>query len=611
MSEDTVYYYLDRKYYQRSHWHWLFGHLMQYKGKILLVSFLTLITIALQTYIPLIFGQAIDTVIPDGDLPGLQDLAILVIILGLIRALIGYLASIFNEQISQETEMNVRVEFFENVSRKKMDFFNKARVGDLMSQATQDTQNLTFAISPGIRSIISAVFGIIAAAIAMLTLNVTLTATFGLIFPFYIYFMYTYAKRLQPVSLDRQQRLAKINTGLQENLTGIRVVRTFSAQEREAQQFESQVRSYEDVLVERGAISAYYIPILLLSLLTSLIFLLGVYIIEANEQGLSSLPVLGLNIPIQPLSVGDLIAFLTLMGILVFPTQILRFLLDVITLGFAGSSRIYTTLTTQSILEKGADLPLENIKGDITFTNVTFAYEEGARPAVIDLSFDLKAGETLAVIGPTGSGKTTIGKLLLRLYDIDEGSISIDSLEVNQIEINHLRSQVGMIEQDIMLFSASIRANIAYGVPNLTDEEIEAAAKAAQAHDFIMSFPDGYDTIIGEKGVTLSGGQRQRVAMARTFVTNPKILVMDDSTSAIDAQTEAKISAAMEGLLKNRTTIIITHRLATLKNADKILFLRNGTAEKIGTHQELIAPFEPYRQIFGAYQELPPLEVDN
>ncbi|MHA2502239.1 MAG: ABC transporter ATP-binding protein, partial [Candidatus Kariarchaeaceae archaeon] len=421
----------------------------------------------------------------------------------------------------------------------------------------------------------------------------------------------TYAKRLQPVSLDRQQRLAKINTGLQENLTGIRVVRTFSAQEREAQQFESQVRSYEDVLVERGAISAYYIPILLLSLLTSLIFLLGVYIIEANEQGLSSLPVLGLNIPIQPLSVGDLIAFLTLMGILVFPTQILRFLLDVITLGFAGSSRIYTTLTTQSILEKGADLPLENIKGDITFTNVTFAYEEGARPAVIDLSFDLKAGETLAVIGPTGSGKTTIGKLLLRLYDIDEGSISIDSLEVNQIEINHLRSQVGMIEQDIMLFSASIRANIAYGVPNLTDEEIEAAAKAAQAHDFIMSFPDGYDTIIGEKGVTLSGGQRQRVAMARTFVTNPKILVMDDSTSAIDAQTEAKISAAMEGLLKNRTTIIITHRLATLKNADKILFLRNGTAEKIGTHEELIASFEPYRQIFGAYQELPPLEVDN
>ncbi len=225
--------------------------------------------------------------------------------------------------------------------------------------------------------------------------------------------------------------------------------------------------------------------------------------------------------------------------------------------------------------------------------------------AIDNFSLEIAAGEIVAIIGPTGSGKSTVGKLINRLYDVDKGEILIDGVNVIDIELSQLRRMVGIIEQDVFLFSTSIRANIAYGMHELSEDGIVNAAKMAQAHEFISEFKDGYDTILGERGVTLSGGQKQRVAMARTFVINPKILVLDDSTSAIDAATEERIQSAMTQLLKNRTTIIITHRLSTLRKADKIVFMRKGAIEIIGTHDELISSFEPYRQIFSGYIELP------
>ena len=568
---------------------------------------LTIITIGLQTYIPLLFGEAIDNQISNGNLIELREIALIIIILGVFRAVIGYLASIFNEQISQNVEMNVRLEFFENLSRKNMNFFNNAKVGDLMSQGTQDTNNLTFAISPGIRSIVTAIFGFLAAGLAMLSLNYLLTIAFFLILPIYLFFMYVYAKNLQPISMERQERLAGINASLQENITGIRVVRTFAAQDREYEVFSKEVRNYEKILVRRGEISALFIPILLISSMSAIIYIIGVNMIELNYIGQDFINILGIEFKIQPFSVGDLIAFLTLMGLLVFPTSILRFLLDVITLGFAGSSRIFNTLTTKSMLVKGKNKELKNLRGKIEFKNVSFAYDN-TNNVLENISFEIESGETLAIIGSTGSGKSTIGKLLTRMYDINKGEILLDDYNLLDLKISDVRNNISTIEQDIVLFSTTIKENIAYGVEGIDENKIINAAKLAQAHEFINEFHEGYDTIVGEKGVTLSGGQKQRIAMARTFIKNPKILIIDDSTSAIDAKTEKMINDAMREILKNRTTIIITHRLSNLIDADKILFLQNGIAKKIGTHEELIKNFDPYRQIFSVYQELPPIE---
>jgi ATP-binding cassette, subfamily B, bacterial len=609
MSESDVYHYLNEKYYQRSHWFWIIGHLMAHKQKILFIIFLTLIAIAFQTVIPLLFGYTIDNYIATGNQHGVYQIASLIIALGIFRGILSYIAAIINEQVSLNIEMQVRLEFFENISRKSMDFFNKSRVGDLMSQATQDTQNLTFAISPGIRSVVNASFGLLATLIAMSTLSIPLTLVFLIVVPFYFFYLYSYAVRLQPISMERQERLGKINAALQENITGIRVVRTFSGQERERSKFYKDISEYEQILIRRGAISAFFIPTLILALTTSVIFLCGVYIIEITQEAPYILELGLISLTITVLTIGDLIAFITLMGFLLFPTEILRFLLDVTMLGFAGSKRIFNTLSTLSILDSGENKLMNFHKGKIIFDNVTFSYDEQSNHKVLDnFSLTINSSETVVLLGPTGSGKSTVGKLLQRLYNIQEGRITIDGQDISQVELTSLRSIVGVIEQDVFLFSTSIAHNIAYGIENIDQDKIEAAAKAAQAHEFIMSFKDGYNTIIGEKGVTLSGGQRQRIAMARTFITDPKILIMDDSTSAIDSETEYMIQQAITKLVENRTTIIVTHRLSTLREADKIVFMRRGQVIREGLHTDLLNSFEPYRQIFSSYIDLPPLE---
>lgn len=605
--EDDLYYYLHPRYYTRSHRYWMVGHILRHRAKLIIIILLTLVAIAMQTFIPLIFGEAIDTAIPDGDIPALASFSLIIIAIGIFRGLLSYIGGIVNEQVSQNVEMQVRVEFFDNLSSKNMSFFNTSKVGDLMSQATQDTQNMTFAVSPGVRSVVGVIVGLIATVIAMFTLSPILSFLFLLVLPFYIFFMFQYAGKLQPISLERQERLAKINTLLQENMTGIRVVRTFSAQKREKEVFGEEVRLYENILIRRGSLSAYFIPTLLLGLVTSILYLVGVYLIEASASGISEILVLGLVIPVAAITIGDLIAFMALTGLLLWPTTMLRFLLDATMLGFAGASRIFDTLTTVSKLDKGKRIHLDSIRGNISFSDVSFSYD-GVQNAIENLSLDIKQGETVVIIGPTGGGKSTVGKLINRLYDIDSGLISIDGINIADIELSQLRQIVGVIEQDTFLFSTTITKNIAYGIDHIDDDAVVNASKTAQAHDFIMEFKEGYDTIIGERGVTLSGGQKQRVAMARTFITDPPILILDDSTSAVDASTEAKIQSAMDELLKNRTTLIITHRLSTLKKADKILFMRNGRIEAAGDHDELIASFEPYRQIFSGYIELPAIK---
>ncbi|MFW9993062.1 MAG: ABC transporter ATP-binding protein [Candidatus Odinarchaeota archaeon] len=603
------YYYLPKHWYTKGHKWWLLGQVFQHKGKLALISIFSIAGIFLQTAIPFILGAVFDTAFPDKNLELVMQAGVLAMTLGIIKLVTNFIAAGGNELISQNVEMQIRLEFYENLESKAMSFHDSARVGDLMSMATADTRMINGAVSPGVRMMISTVFTLIITWLAMWLASPTLSLVFLVALPFFVYFIYTYGVRLLPLSIKRQAIVARMNAELQENLTGVRVVRTFSGQKKEIEKFSRTIDDLEDILYTRGIASAYYIPSLVLGIVTAALFLAAVYLIELTIVGPALMNLFGITFAIQPVGIGELVTFLGLTSMMTFPMMMLRWIVDMTLLGFAGAERIFTTLTTQATMSEGTHEP-ERVEGLIEFGSVRFSYKKGAPNIVNDVSLVIKPGETLAIIGPTGAGKTTLSKLIYRLYDVNDGIVKIDGVDVRNWNLNALRRNVGVIEQDTFLFSTTIKANIAFGKEGATNEEIMAAAIAAQAHEFILRLQDGYDTIIGERGVTLSGGQKQRVAMARGFLADPKILIMDDATSAVDAETEAKIQKAIGNILKGRTTIIITHRLSTLKTASKIAFMEKGRIVKTGTHDELIRTFEPYRNIFKRYMTLPPVEMD-
>ena len=604
--------YLDPKWYKRSYKWWLLGHVLIHKRKLIVIILTTIIGIFLQTLIPFVLGYVVfENAIPSRNMDLIIAAGSAVIAIGVIKLVTNSIAAALNEVIAQHVEKQIRIEFYENLETKSMSFHDSSRAGDLIQMATGDTRQINASISPGVRITVTTIFTLLFTWIAMLIASPSLSMIFLITLPPYLFFLIRFGGKLHPLSQKRQAIVSQMNAELQENLTGVRVVRTFSVQEQEIKKFHNTLNDLEEILKVRGITSAFYIPSLILGISTALIFITGVYLIEATLLGPISID-LGIQYTINNVGIGELITFLTLTGILAMPTLFLRWILDMTLLGFAGAKRIHNVVVHDNVLVSGTYKPENEATGNISFKNVSFSYKEGGPLVLNDISLEIKPGETVALIGPTGCGKTTLGKMIYRLYDVNEGSVEVDGVNVKDWDIQELRKSVGVIEQDTFLFSTSIRNNIAYGKEDPTNEEILAAALTAQAFEFIIrELPEEFDTIIGERGVTLSGGQRQRIAMARGFLANPKILIMDDSTSAIDAITEAKIQTAIQNLLKGRTTLLITHRLSTLKSADKIVFMEKGRISKIGTHAELITSFGPYRQIFKRYMTLPPLVIEG
>ncbi len=576
----------------------------------LIITVTTVIGIFLQTLIPFILGYVFET-IPSGDLSLILSAGTLVIAIGLMKLATNSIAAALNEIIAQYVEMQIRIEFYQNLETKSMSFHDTARAGDLIQMATGDTRQINASISPGVRITVTTVFTLLFTWIAMFIASPTLSMVFLFTLPLYIFFLARFGKKLHPLSKQRQACVARMNAELQENLTGVRVVRTFSVQEQEIEKFSSTLENLEDILKVRGVTSAFYIPSLVLGITTAFIFIAGVYLMDITLLGVANVSIFGYSVYIQSVGMGEIITFLGLTSILAMPTMFLRWILDMTLLGFAGAARIFNVVIHDNVIETGDYIPEKEPQGQVTFENVSFSYKEDSPSVLYNIALTIKPGETVAIIGPTGCGKTTLGKMIYRLYDVTKGSVLIDNVNVKDWDIKTLRCLVGVIEQDTFLFSTSIRNNISYGKDNATNEEIMAAAIAAQAHDFIQEFSEGYDTIVGERGVTLSGGQRQRVAMARGFLADPRILIMDDATSAVDASTEARIQKAILNLQEGRTTIIITHRLATLKTANKIIFMERGNIVRVGTHAELITSFAPYRRIFRRYMTLPPLVIEG
>ncbi len=521
--------------------------------------------------------------------------ALFIALAGVIRAVADFTQSYVNEVLAHKVTKNVTEEFYDDMLEKSQEFHDRVRIGDIMARATYDTRQMNIFISPGIKFLFEASFTLIFSVSFMLWISPKLTLLLVAALPFYVITIYDYNRKLRPISKAQMEQNSLLNARLQESITGIRVIRSFVKEEDEINQFDNETDKLRDINTRRGIISAKYYAVIITLLIIALSFLWG------------SLEVTNGN-----LALDDMIAYVFLMMTLTMPTWQFGWAITQFQIGMAAAKRIFEMKERQEYVpETSSPKDWLGDQGKISFENVSFSYNgKSSRKKALDkINLTIPGGSTVAIIGNPGSGKSTLIKLLMRLYDPTKGGIFINGINIKDMCLSNLRDHIGVIEQDVFLFSKSIKENIAYGKPDATQKKIEEVARLAQSHDFIMSFEEGYNTVVGERGVTLSGGQKQRIAIARALLIDPSILIFDDASSAIDAETERKIQTAIANVLKNRTTFIITHRLATIKNADLIIVMRNGKLMDCGMHDELIIRNIDYRRLFERFSELPPMRI--
>ena len=617
-----------------SHLKWLLQQLFRQKAKAIYIIIATTISIGLNMVRPILTGKLFSLlwamysnridfhIMPDyfnlfnlmRTNPLIWKYSLLILGLGLASFLVDISVGILNEYVANRTERDIRQEFYESVQSKSMAFHDTAKVGELMSQATFDVRIINATISPGLRILTQAIVSAIVTFVILFAYDWRIAVSIFILVPVYIWALRNYTKKMHPLTEKVQKQFGICNAVLQENVSGIRVVRAFTGEKYETKKFAKEVEILKDDIIERGRRRALYFPPMILSASIAIAIGLSIWFIYNGTMTPE--------------------AAITINGVLVQlyePTFMLSWILFLTNMGLAGAKRILGTMKEEEIIiEKPNAVSIADVKGKIDYQNVSFSYhnlrmnnrskddnnnqsdetpKKKIRDTLSNITFKIEPGEIVAILGPTGCGKSTLTKLLARMYNPDKGKILVDDLDIQDLTLDSLRKNIGVIEQDIFLFSTTLRDNIAYGTDrDVSDEEIIEIAKAAQAHEFIMSFDEGYDTLVGERGVSLSGGQKQRIAIARAFLANPKILILDDSSSAIDAETEEKIQKAMDNLLKNRTVFIITHRLSTIKRANKIIVMRKGQIVSQGTHDSLLSSSDDYRRIFGRHVELPPIK---
>ncbi len=536
---------------------------------------------ALASVVPIYIGKALDLITNNqADSGALLQISLVIAISQVVRSVLQFGRNFGAELIAQNVERNIRDELYVSLLGKSMTFHNLQPVGDTMARATNDVREINFMFSPGINLVVGSANFMIMPLIFSPQYHPALIAAPLFFMVTYILSLWQYLHELSPISDGVRKAFGRLNTRLAEVLDGIETVKGMSQERQEIELFQNHARSFRDYFVRQGDVEARFLPFLLMGLAQAGGLLHAIWL---YQQG--------------AINLGDIVAYFGLLLLLGFPTFVSLFAYSQVSLGVAGARRILELINRETDLDQNVRGVSEAIRGQVEFRNVSFAYETGEM-AIEGIDICVEPGQTIAIVGQTGSGKTTLVKMINRTYDVSEGQVIVDGTDVRDWNLEDLRQQISIIEQDIFLFSRSIAENIAFGKPGATLDEIEAAAIAAQADEFITSFKDGYDTVIGERGVTLSGGQRQRLALARAFLTDPHILVLDDSTSAIDSATEDKIQRAIYAAARGRTTFIITHRLSQIRWADLIVVLRNGRISAIGNHEELLASSEAYRQIF-------------
>jgi ATP-binding cassette subfamily B protein len=485
------------------------------------------------------------------------------------------------EIIAQNIEKYVRQELYVNLLGKSMTFHNLQSVGELMARATNDVREVNYMFSPGFNLVIGSLNFLFIPLIVGPSYHIALIATPAAFIVLYVLALWHYLVILNPITREVRQSFGDLNSRLAEAIDGVEIVKGSAQEDSEIERFYKNAIEYRDASIKQGDIESRFLPMLLLGITMAAGLAHALLLLR---QGL--------------ITVRDVIAYFGTLSLLGFPTFTSLFAYSQISLGFASARRILELIKTENDLDQNVDGYRGLIKGEIAFKNVSFSYQENDE-ILRNINIEIEPGQTVAIVGQTGSGKTSLVKLINRTFDVNSGQILIDGRDVRDWYLESLRNQISIIEQDVFLFSRTIAENISFGKQNATMEEVIQAAKEAQAHDFIISFENGYETVIGERGTTLSGGQRQRIALARAFLTSPKILILDDSTSAIDSQTEDLIQRAIFKAAEGRTTILITHRLSQIRWANQIVVLRQGEVVAIGNHDELIKTSKSYREIFS------------
>lgn len=561
---------------------WILAHILSGKNKylFLFVFFITIISAVLTAQTFIYLGLAI-TDFTNKKTDTLFYYVLLILILSVAAPLLRLVSFMIREIIAQRMERDTRQEFLANLLGKSQSFHEQQKTGDIMSRATEDVRMLNFLMSPAI-SLIFESFTVLVIPIIFIILFFPIELAISPII-FTILFLIAlrnYIKKLGPVSVELRTQLGLMNDSLNENLSGIELIKSTAQEAKASLKYLFHARKYRDAYFEEGKIQGKYIPLLLFAVAITVGLAHSIFL---YFQGI--------------LTVGQIIAYMGLFTLLRFPTNISIFIFAIVRLAHASSDRLREIMNKETEIDENAEGIKKVIDGRIKFTNVSFKYPDDTTPTLRNISFEIAPGQTLAIVGTTGSGKTTLTKLISRLYDVNEGTITIDDIDIRKYSLQSLRSQISYIEQDVFLFSTSIFENISFGRVSSLEQVVEIA-KQAQVDDFVSKLPKEYDTEVGERGVQLSGGERQRIAIARAFLANPKILILDDSTSAIDSETEDKIQKAISNILKNRTTILITHRLSQIRWADLIIVLKNGAIEAFGTHEELLKTSIEYQKIF-------------
>ncbi len=532
--------------------------------------------------LPYLTRRVIDDVLNGQQEDALLPLVIIVIVVGVIRALFAVIRRILAGHVSLGVEFDLRDRVFAHLQQLSFGYFDRMPVGQLMSRATSDLQTVRFFLGYGLIFLFMHAFTLVFVTVVLLLINVPLTLLALLMGPALVLVAARASRRSHPVLVDVQQKVADVTQVAEESLAGIRVVKAFGQETAQGERFGLRAQDAFSRSMDAARLQSFY------QSLMGFLPVLGVAVVIAVGG------VMTIN---GVLTLGEFVQFYLYLAILTWPFRSIGMLIASAQRAAASGQRVFEILDTEpQVPEPAQPVPLPAGGGHVRLEGVTFGYDP-EQPVLRDLDLDIPAGRTVAIIGPTGSGKSTITQLIPRFYDPQDGSVHVDGVDVREVPLDAIRRAVGMVTQDPFLFSDTVRANIAFGRPEATDEEIEQAARMAQADSFIRALPEGYDTVVGERGFTLSGGQRQRVAIARAILVDPRILVLDEATASVDASTEREISRALASVMEGRTTIIIAHRLSTISLADEIVLIDDGRVAARGTHDALYADSPLYREI--------------
>lgn len=544
--------------------------------RLFIVDFTSAIIVAiLELAFPLAVQWFIDDLLMGDDWNLILTVGFLLLLVYIISTLLQYVVTYFGHKLGVNIETDMRNELFHHVQKQSFRFFDNTKTGHMMSRITTDLFDLGELAHHGPEDFFIAIMTFVGAFAIMFTINPVLALIVLIALPILIFLISFGNMRMNRAWKRMYEDIADVNARIEDAVSGVRVVQAFTNEQFEMERFNENNKKFR-----RAKLTAYKVMALvhsniylLMRLMTLLVLVFGAWLTFNNR-----------------LSYGELVSFILLMNVLSNPINKITALLEMYPKGMAGFKRFTEMLDVDPDVQDRPDaIEVDTLKGDIEFKNVTFSYEENKEPVLKNINLQINSGETVALVGPSGAGKTTISSLIPRFYDVDDGSIFIDGIDIRDMTKQSLRKNIGVVQQDVFLFTGTLKENIAYGNLEATDEEIYEAARRAHMEEFINELPDGYDTQVGERGLKLSGGQKQRIAIARMFLKNPPILILDEATSALDTETEMIIQESLNELAKDRTTIVIAHRLATIKNADRILVVTKNGIEEEGTHAELLA----------------------